>query len=231
MEWGSDPYYSPIIPDTKKLSDPFPLAMRNKEFVMSSGLITVKKPPEKRADKAEGGVEKHLTEPAVMLAYTFHLLDHDSTLNRVEIHPDGEHGKQFDIRNWLESKNFRLIRAEGSTTYGGEYSDGKRIVYVSLKPGLGDVVAETNAYRIVAECKGGIINSKHAGQKSRLRRGLCEAVGLLMSRPPGQEKQFAVVPKTVDTSTLAQRMRNRCHLAGIGICLVGEDGVVSEINI
>lgn len=201
------------------------------EIAMLFRLITKKEPPAKRVAKAEGGVEKHLTEAAVMLAYAFHLFDLDPDLTRVEIHPDGEHGKLFDIRGWLESQKFQLIRAEGSTTYGGEYSDGKRFIYVSLKPGLGDVVAETAAYRIVAECKGGIINSKHAGQKSRLRRGLCEAVGLLMSRSLGQEKQFAVVPQTEDTITLARRMRNRCNLAGIGICLVGADGVVSDVDV
>jgi hypothetical protein len=195
---------------------------------MSSDFIILKDPPEKRAAKAEGGVEKHLTESAVMLAYAFHLLDLDSELSLVEIHPDGEHGKRFPIRNWLESKNFRLVKAEGSTPYGGKYSNGKRSIHVSPKSGLGDVVAETDAYRIVAECKGGIVNSKYAGQKSRLRRGLCEAVGLLMSRPSCQEKQFAVVPHTVDTSVLAERMRDRCKLAGIGICLVDENGTVSE---
>lgn len=194
-------------------------------------LITSKPPPANRATKTEGDVERHFTEVAVMLAYAFHLFNVDSSLKRVELHPDGEHGKQFDIRSWLELNGFNLVRPEGSTSYGGMYSDGKRSVHVSLKPGRGDVVAETDDYRIVAECKGGIINTRHPGQKSRLRKGLCEAVGLLMSRPLESEKQFAVVPLTNDTEIVAKRMRSRCDTAGIGICLVRDDGVVSEVGV
>jgi len=193
-------------------------------------LVILKTPPEKRAAKATGGNEMHLTEAAVMLAFAFHLFRRNPSLTRVEIHPDGEHGKRFDIQGWLESQGFALIRREGTTSYGGEYSDGSRELYVSLKPGLGDVVTSTNGVHIVAECKGGIINSKHAGQKSRLRKGLCEAVGLLLSRPIGDEMQFAVVPKTQDTETLSGRMIARCKTSGIGICLVGADGSVFEVG-
>ena len=198
---------------------------------MLRDLITPKPPPANRVAKTNGDVERHFTEAAVMLAYAFHLFDVDSSLKRVELHPDGEHGKQFDIRSWLVRQGFDFEKPEGSTSYGGVYSNGKRLVHVSLKPGLGDVVAETDTYRIVAECKGGIINTKHPGQKSRLRKGLCEAVGLLMSRPLGREKQFAVVPLTSDTETVAKRMRNRCGAAGIGICLVADNGVVSEVSV
>lgn len=197
---------------------------------MLQGLITIKHPTAKRAAKAEGGVEQHLTEAAVMLAYAFHLFERDRSLKRVEIHPDGQHGKQFGIRNWLESRGFKMVRSEGSTNYGGEYSDGERSIIVSLKPGLGDVVAETDGYRVVAECKGGVVNSQYAGQKSSLRRGLCEAVGLLMSRPLGTEMQFVVVPRTKDTATLAKRLRDRCQSAGITVCLVSATGEVSEIG-
>jgi hypothetical protein len=51
-----------------------------------------------------------------------------------------------------------------------------------------------------------------------------------MSRPLGDERHFAVVPLTNDTETVAKRMRARCNAAGIGICLVGDDGVVSEVG-
>lgn len=197
---------------------------------MDRTLITLKSPPPNRVEKTEGIFEQHFTEAAVMLAYAFHLFDVDLSLERVEIHPDGEHGKQFDIRSWLEGRGFDFVKPEGSTSYGGLYSSGKRFVQVSLRPGLGDVVAETKTYRIVAECKGGIINTKHPGQKSRLRKGLCEAVGLLMSRPLGREKHFAVVPLTNDTETVAKRMHNRCDAAGIGICLVRHDVVVSRVS-
>jgi hypothetical protein len=88
------------------------------------------------------------------------------------------------------------------------------------------VVGQLNSSKIVAECKGGIINTKHAGQKSKLRRGLCEAVGLLMSRENTGERQYAVVPLTDDTQRLADQMRPRCRKAGIEIALIREDGMI-----
>ena len=191
-------------------------------------LVTKKTPPLNRVDKTDGHLEHHLTEAAVMLAYAFFLFENTPNLSQIEIHPDGEHGKQFDIRLWLEHRGFNLIKPEGSTTYGGLYSNNTRSIYISLKPGLGDVVAETSAVKIVAECKGGIINTKHSCQKSRLRRGLCETVGLLMARPLEEEQQYAVVPETSDTVTVGSRMKVRCDLAGIKILLVKEDGRVVE---
>jgi hypothetical protein len=189
---------------------------------MFHDLITSRPPPANRIAKTEGDFELHFTEAAVMLAFAFHLLENDSNLQVVELHPDGEHGKQFDIRSWLEGRDYNLIKPEGTTSYGGLYSNGER---------SGDVVAETEAGKIVAECKGGIINTKHPGQKSRLRRGLCEAVGLLMTRPLEGERQFAVVPKTNDTEIVAKRMSARSNAAGIGILLVEDDGTVSKVSV
>jgi len=198
---------------------------------MLQDLMTSKPPPTNRVQKTEGDLERHFTEAAVMLAFAFHLFDADSKLQRVEIHPDGEHGKQFDIRSWLEGRGYNLKQPEGKTSYGGLYVNGERSVYVSLKPGLGDVVAVYGADKIVAECKGGIINTKHPGQKSRLRKGLCETVGLLMTRPLEGEKQFAVVPRTNDTETVAKRMCTRANLAGIGILLAEDDGTILEVSV
>ena len=172
----------------------------------------------------------HFSEAAVMLAFAFYLFKQDNSLTMVEIHPDGEHGKQFNIREWLLFHGFELKKPEGTTKYGGIYCDGVKQIYVSLKPGLGDVVASTDNYTIVAECKGGIINTKHPGQKSRLRKGLCETVGLLMARPLADEIQYAVVPKTPDTERLGQKMQERCRLAGIEVLLLEADGEVIKIE-
>ena len=191
----------------------------------ANDLITLRKPPPNRVDKTEGGLEKQFTEAAVMLAYISYLMEQHPELNGIEIHPDGEHGKQFDIRGWLERRGYKLVEPQGKTTYGGRYDNGDRSILVSLKAGQGDVVGQLNSSKIVAECKGGIINTKHAGQKSRLRRGLCEAVGLLMSRENTEERQYAVVPLTDDTQRLADRMRPRCRKAGIEIVLIREDGM------
>jgi len=65
-------------------------------------LIVDKTPPDKRKSKAEGGIEHQFTEAAVMLAVATHLLETEPTATRVEIHPDGEHAKQFKIKSWLE---------------------------------------------------------------------------------------------------------------------------------
>lgn len=76
--------------------------------------------------------------------------------------------------------------------------------------------------------KGGIINTRHSGQVSRLYRGLCETVGLLMaSETPG--RQVAVVPYTEGTLRLAKRMAARCAQADIEIALVGRKGEVTDI--
>ena len=190
-------------------------------------LIRFREPPKNRAGKAEGGLEKDFTEAAVMLAYAIYLLGEYDELNEIELHPDGEHGKRFDIRDWLERQGYVLVEPQGKTTYGGRYTNGSRSILVSSRPGVGDVRAKMESYIIVAECKGGIINTKHAGQKSRLRRGLCEAVGLLMSREATEERHYVVVPLTDDTQRLAERMRPRCTKAGIEIVLIREDGTLA----
>lgn len=191
-------------------------------------LITLKLPPQNRIEKTDGRYEKHLTEAAVMLSYAMYLFEQHSGLEKIEIHPDGEHGKQFDIRGWLEKQKYMLIEPEGRTHYGGKYVKGKNSIHVSLKPGLGDVVANLENTKIVAECKGGIINTRHPGQKSKLRRGLCEAVGLLMSRELSGEEHFAVVPYTNDTQILASRMVTRCKRAGIYILFVHQNGKITS---
>jgi hypothetical protein len=192
-----------------------------------NGLIKFREPPKNRAGKAEGGLEKDFTEAAVMLAYAIYLLGKYDELNELELHPDGEHGKRFEIRDWLESQGYVLVKPQGKTAYGGRYTNGSRSILVRSRPGMGDVLAKMESYTIVAECKGGIINTKHAGQKSRLRRGLCEAVGLLMSRETTEERHYAVVPLTDDTQRLAERMRPRCTKAGIEIVLIREDGTLA----
>src|SRR5690606_32575808 len=91
------------------------------------------------------------------------------------------------------------------------------------------VVAEANHQVITAECKGGIINSRHPGQVSRLYRGLCEAVGLLMATPR-LGRQVAVVPLTDSTLRLAERLAPRSALAGIEISLVGSRGEIMDVT-
>jgi len=192
-------------------------------------LVTALAPPPNRVGKADGGREHHLYEGAVMIAYAMHLLRTEGA-QHVRIHPDGEHGKQFDFSGWLERHQFRKISAIGTTAYGGAYesSDGQTIT-VNPRSGLGDVVAEVGGQIISAECKGGIINTKHSGQVSRLYKGLCETVGMLMATP-AQGRQVAVVPLTASTLRLAERLAPRCSMAGIEIALVGSRGEVMDVK-
>jgi hypothetical protein len=78
--------------------------------------------------------------------------------------------------------------------------------------------------------EGGIANTRHSGQLSKLRRGLCEVVGLLMARPLKDERHVAVVPATPETEKVARRMLPRAMAAGIEIALVDENGCVSFIK-
>ena len=182
-------------------------------------LVTALEPPPNRAGKSDGAHEHHLYEGAVMVAYAMHLLRTQGARD-VRVHPDGEHGKQFDFAGWLGRRAFTKVSGVGSTAYGGVYRNpAGQTITVNPKSGLGDVVANIGDHVISAECKGGIINARHPGQLSRLYRGLCETVGLLMATP-SQGRQVAVVPLTDGT----------LRLAGIEIALVGSRGEVLEVK-
>jgi hypothetical protein len=181
-------------------------------------------PPPKREKYCEGGIEQHFSEGAVMIAFAVHLLENGAT--KVEIHPDGEHGKNYDLNGCLRSLGFIHVSRQGRTSYGGVYERGHQTITVTCKPGVGDVVAKIGDFAVVAECKGGIINTCHAGQISRLRRGLCEAVGLLMSRTLEGERHVAVVPATELTRKLALRLFPRTRAAQIEIALIDQHGTV-----
>jgi len=187
--------------------------------------VTRYDPPEKRRAKAKGGIEERLTEASIMLAMARYILD-NATAATVSIHPDGEHAKCFDIPDWLSRAGFVKTDSLGSTSYGGTYRRALETVIVNPRSGIGDVVGEVDGRTIIVECKGGTINSTHAGQLSRLRRGLCEAVGLLMARPVDGAREIVAVPWTSETERLAKKMAARCSRAGIEIALVRRDGTL-----
>lgn len=163
-----------------------------------------------------------------MIAFALHLLDSGATA--VDLHPDGEHGKRHDLKATLEAQGFQHVAPRGRTKYGGVYSRDNQTVTITVRPGLGDVTATAGGKIVVAECKGGVVNSSHAGQLSRLRRGLCEAVGLLMARPLSAERHVAVVPATSVTKAVGIRMLPRASAAGIEIALVGSEGDVQFLQ-
>ena len=153
-------------------------------------------------------------------------------LRQVSIHPDGEHGKAFDFVGWLGKQRFNKMTTTGKTSYGGLYEDGQgRTIVLNPKSGRLDVVAEVGERSFVAEAKGGVVNTRHSGKVSQLRRGLCEAVGMLMQIDQHQcQQQFAVVPLTDTTEKLARKMLPRATAAGIQIALVDERGNVLHIS-
>jgi len=192
-------------------------------------LVTALAPPPNRVGRADGPHEHHLYEGAVMVAYAIHLLRAEGA-EHVRVHPDGKHGRQFDFAGWLQRRGFAKVSSIGSTSYGGVYrSAAGQTITVNPKSGVGDVVAEAAKGIISAECKGGIINTRHPGQVSRLYKGLCETVGMLMATP-SQGRQVAVVPLTDATRRLADRLAPRCAIAGIEIALVGSRGEVVDVR-
>ena len=65
--------------------------------------------------------------------------------------------------------------------------------------------------------------------ESRLRRGLSEAIGLLMAGKEG-ERQVAVAPHTPTTLSMAKKLVPRSRAAGIRIALVKEAGSVIDVE-
>ncbi len=161
-----------------------------------------------------------------MLAYASHLLAQSSGARVVSIHPDGEHAKTFDIAAFLLGQEFVREESIGTTAYGGLYRRAEHTIIVNPSSCRGDVVGEVGGRRVVAECKGGTINSSHAGQKSRLRKGLAELIGQLMVREAADERQVAVLPHTKEVERLSIKLAPRCKVAGIEIALVHADGAV-----
>lgn len=207
-----------------------PLASKTREGTPMDfeDLVIALAPPPNRMGKADGTHEHHLYEGAVMVAYAMHLLR--TGADRVEIHPDGEHGKQFDFSGWFAKRGFSRGKSSGKTMYGGDYYDADgRTVVIEPKSGKSDVVAQIEGQSIAAECKGGIINTKHPGQVSRLYKGLCETVGLLMATP-SMGRQVAVVPYTELTLRLAKRLAPRCAHIGIEIALIKSRGEVIDVS-
>lgn len=187
-------------------------------------LITERLPPLKRVGKCEGPLELHLLEAAVMLAMAKWMFGQGAT--EVEIHPDGQHLKGFDVRGWLEAVGFVKTADMGRTPAGGVYKSGEQTVTVDPRPGIGDVVAIIDGARVEVEAKGGCINTRHPGQLSKLRKHLYEAVGMLLDSRNDASRLIAAVPRHSETERVAERMAKQCGAAGIEIALVSGDGSI-----
>ena len=96
---------------------------------MFDDLLTEKASPPNRFGFCESGLEHHLPEGAVMVAFSMHLLRTVPGLKHVAIHPDGEHGQKFDFQGWFKRRGFSRQEPMVKTSYGGKYSsaDGQTI--------------------------------------------------------------------------------------------------------
>ena len=90
-------------------------------------------------------------------------------------------------------------------------------------------MADLKGRRVVVEAKGGIINTSHAGQTSRLRRNLYEAIGMLLDGPEPADRSITAVPRHSVTQTIAERIARRCRDIGIEIVLVSGMGSYSRL--
>lgn len=148
----------------------------------------------------------------------------------VALHPDGEHAKIFDILKFMETCGFVRAAPVGRTPYGGRYVRGSQTLIINPTSGKGDVVGEVGGRKVIAECKGGVVNSTHNGQRSRTRKGMSELIGQLMILPANGARHVAVLPETYDTARLAPVLARRCASVGIEIALVQEDGRVRYVS-
>lgn len=193
-----------------------------------SAYITPHLPPEKRQRYCEGGIELKLCEAAVQLAFSLYLLGHEKGGTTVEMYPDGEHAKRFNIPSFLTADGFSKTATMGSTAYGGTYERDGQILIVNPKSQhrRGDVVGTLDGIIVRAECKGGIINSRHSGARSSLGSGFNELIGQTMSMTVDGARHIAVAPQAADSELQASRLRDRCQIAGIEIALITCDGGV-----
>src|ERR1700733_2243924 len=92
----------------------------------------MREPPLNRRGHCMDGMEQHFTEGAVMIAFAMYLFDQGA--REVELHPDGEHGKRYDLKECLKSNGFNHVSGLGKTSYGGIYHRDDKIITVTCKP-------------------------------------------------------------------------------------------------
>jgi hypothetical protein len=195
---------------------------------MKPSYLVYKVPNNKRSGYHDGPAEEHFYEGAVMLAYAMHLVAMGA--REVKIHPDGMHAKGYNMEAWMKAAAFRRTSGVAGRC-AGSFKRRGRTLHVTFRSGVGDVVAKVGRRTVIAECKGGIVNTRHNGQLSKLRRGLCEAVGQLIGRELGvAERHVAVVPYTTRTHEQAKRIARRAKPAGIEIALVKPSGQVLYVD-
>ena len=186
--------------------------------------VTKRKPPASRAAKCDGRYEHQLSEMGVILAVAEWLfIDGAET---VCIYPDGMHPKGFNTTQWLKESGFtkREARGNDATALAGRYQRGHQTLEIFFRSGRGDVTATVRGTPVLVETKGGCINTSHSGQVSKLRRGLHEAVGMLVGRGASAGRRIAAIPRHKTIEKVAKEIAPHCIATGVEIMLVSGDG-------
>ena len=119
-----------------------------------------------------------------------------------------------------------MTKKIGKTRDAGIYERDHQTIEIAFIAGKGDVVANVNGCRIVVEAKGGCLNTRSAGQLSKLHKHFYESVGMLLDDRISADRRIAALPYHKVTNEIAKRMMQRCQDAGIEIALVSENGDV-----
>ena len=186
--------------------------------------VTKRAPPASRASKCDGEHEDHLTETGVMLAIAEWMFREGASV--VRLHPDGMHPKSFNTSQWLQDSGFTKVTSRRITAIAGRYQRGDQTLEIAFRPGFGDIRASVHGHPVLVEAKGGCINTRHPAQVSKLRRGLHEAIGVLVGRPSGQGRRIAAVARHRATEELVEEIAPHCLAVGIELALVSGDGHV-----
>lgn len=139
----------------------------------------------------------------------------------------------FDIGRFMASMGWKQIKELriGRNAWTGAYRRGDKTIRVHSRPGEGDVVAQINGCRIIAECQKGPLARRSGSPEYPL---LTTALGqaLLFDVSAG-DIVVAAVPDTPIFRRLAEAWRKRplVRRAGIRIVLVGRDGVISGLDL
>jgi hypothetical protein len=139
----------------------------------------------------------------------------------------------FNIGRFMAGVGWNPIKEPevGRSSWTGAYRRGDKTIRVHSRLGEGDVVAQVNGRRIIAECqKGPLLRKAASSEHSLLTTALGQA---LLFDVSADDVVVAAVPDSPVFRRLAGAWRERALVkrAGIRIVLVSRNGVVSGLNL
>jgi hypothetical protein len=139
----------------------------------------------------------------------------------------------FNIGRFMVGTGWEQIKEPqvGRNAWTGAYRRGDKTIRVHSRRGEGEVVAQVNGRRIIAECKKGPLVRKPGSPEYPL---LTTALGqALLFDVSADDIVVAAVPDTPVFRKLAETWRSRplVRRAGIQLALVHRDGTVSGLDV